>query len=64
PIELRGDNINANALAHGTSMNNRTCHIDIRQKFVTKKAMEGLIKVVWVSTDIQTADVFLKHTTS
>ena len=60
PIELRGDNINANALANGTSMNNRTRHIDIRQRFVTEKASEGLIKVVWVSTDIQTADIFTK----
>jgi len=60
PVVLRGDNINANALASGTSTNNRTRHIDIKHHFVTEKASEGLIRIEWVTSDDQTADIFTK----
>ena len=46
PIPLLGDNENANGLASGTTSNNRTRHIDLRQRYVTEKSAEGLIKVI------------------
>ena len=60
PVVLRGDNINTNALANGTSTNNRTHYIDIKYRFVTEKASEGLIRIEWVASDDQTADIFTK----
>jgi len=60
PVVLRDDNINTNALVSSTSTNNRTRHIDIKHRFVTEKASEGLIKIEWVTSDDQTADIFTK----
>lgn len=60
PVTLFGDNENANNLANGASPNNRTRHIDIRQRYVSDKSAEGIIKVVWVPTIEQVADIFTK----
>jgi len=60
PIPLLGDNENANGLASGMTSNNRTPHIDLRQRYVTEKSAEGLIKVMWVPTIDQAADIFTK----
>jgi len=59
-IPLLGDNENANGLTSGMTTNNRTRHIDLRQRYVTEKSAEGLIKVIWVPTIDQAADIFTK----
>ena len=60
PVELFGDNENANNLGNGTSMNNRTRHIAIRERFVTEKAATGDIKITWIPTADEAADIFTK----
>ena len=45
PVELFGDNENANGIANGTTINNRTRHIAIRECYVTEKATKGDIKI-------------------
>jgi len=59
-VTLFGDNENANNLANRISSNNRTRHIDIRQRYVTEKVSEGVIKVVWIPTSEQITDIFTK----
>ena len=60
PVKTYGDNDNANGLAAGRTINNRTRHIAIRERYVTENANEGFIQVIWVSTSIQAADMFTK----
>lgn len=60
PVRMLGDNANANNLANGTSVNNRTRHIALRERYVTSKATEGLIRVEKVGTNNQVADMLTK----
>lgn len=60
PVRMLGDNANANNLANGTTVNNRTRHIALRDRYVTAKAAEGLIRVEKVGTAEQVADMLTK----
>lgn len=60
PVVIRGDNKNANNLANNTSSNSRTRHIDIKQRYVLEKAKDGIIRMDWISTFEQVADMFTK----
>lgn len=60
PDELFGDNENANNLGNGTSTNNRTRHIAIRERYVTEKATSVDIKITWIPTADEAADIFTK----
>jgi len=42
-IEMRGDNFNANGIASGTIALNCTCHIEIRERYVSEKVRDGMI---------------------
>jgi len=57
---MRGDNFNANDIASGTIAPNHTCHIDIREHYVSEKVRDGMIMMKWVPTTEQTADIFTK----
>jgi len=48
------------ALGNGITMNNRTRHTEIRQRFVTSNAIEGLISIEKIHTDDEVADIFTK----
>jgi len=48
------------ALGNGMTMDNRTRHIEIRQRFVTSKAIDGLITIEKIHTDDEVADIFTK----
>ena len=45
PVHIFGENINANGIANNTSNSSRTRHIALRERFVSEKALEGMIKV-------------------
>ena len=61
PVEhMFGDNENANGIANGTTINSRTRHIAIRECYVTEKATKGDIKITWIPTSEEIADMFTK----
>ena len=60
PVILHGDNINANSLANNTASSSRTRHIALRERFVSEKALDGLVNIVKISSAEQIADIFTK----
>ena len=60
PVLVHGDNFNANNLASNTAHSARTRHIALRERFVTEKVLDGLIKILKIDTSEQLADIFTK----
>lgn len=60
PTVLRCDNTAAIALAQSDSTSQRSKHINVRFHFIRQAVREGTIKLDWVSTHQQPADVFTK----
>ena len=60
PTVIHGDNQSAIALAHGNQYHARTKHIDIRYHFIRYVIESGAIRLVYIPTDKQTADVLTK----
>lgn len=60
PTTIFGDNKSAIALAHGGNYHARTKHIDIRYHFIRYIIDAGSIKLIYCSTDEQTADTLTK----
>jgi len=61
PIKVRVDNVGAIYLAKNYSTSQRTKHIDIRTHFVREFIEEGMIKVVFVKSENNDADIFTKN---
>jgi hypothetical protein len=61
PIVVRCDNIDAIFMAENSSSGIRTRHIDTRYHFVCDHVEDGLIKVVFVKSSINDADMFTKN---
>ena len=57
------DNVGAIYIANNYTTGQRTKHIDIRTHFVREYIEEGIIKVVFVRSDENDADIFTKNTT-
>ena len=57
---LYGDNKSALALASNDAMHNRSKHIDIRHHFIRDAIAAGRIKIEWVTSQQQIADVLTK----
>ena len=57
---LYGDNKSAIAMAINDAMHNRSKHIDIRHHFIRDAITAGRIKIEWVSSQEQIADVLTK----
>lgn len=55
-----GDNQGTIALSKNGVKSERTKHIDIKYQFVTEKIKNGIVKLEWVPTDKQDADIFTK----
>ena len=55
-----GDNQGTIAISKNGVKSERTKHIDIKYQFVTETIANGIIKLVWVPTDKQDADIFTK----
>ena len=57
PIELLSDSMSAIAISKNDGNHQRTKHIDIRHHFVRELAKNGTIKITWVPTKNQVADI-------
>jgi hypothetical protein len=61
PMILEMDNKGAVDLSKNWSVSGRTRHDCIRQSFLRELVEEGLIEVVWIPTDKNSADLFTKN---
>ena len=50
----------ANNIAKGTTVSSRIRHIALRERYVTEKAVSGEIKITWIPTEHEVADMFTK----
>ena len=64
PIIVRVDNVGAIFMSENTSTSGRTKHIDIRYRYVNEMILDGFLKVVFVKTSENIADVFTKNVRS
>ena len=60
PITLLGDSNGSLTLARNPDQHARTKHIDVQYHFVREKVAEGLVRVAYVSTKAQLADIMTK----
>ena len=64
PIVMRVDNVGAIFMSENTSTSGRTKHIDIRYWYVNEMILDGFLKVLFVKTSENVADVFTKNVRS
>ncbi len=63
PIVIKVDNVGAIYLSNNYTTSQRTKHIDIRTHFVRQYIEDGIIKIVFVKSEDNDADIFTKNTT-
>ena len=61
PIAIRVDNIGAIFMSGNVVVSQRTKHIDVRYHFVREFVYDGFIKVIFVRTTENDADLFNKN---
>jgi hypothetical protein len=61
PMTINVDNVGAIYMTNISSTSNRTKHVDIRYHFVREYIEDGEIKVVFVKSENNIADVFTKN---
>ena len=61
PIVIRVDNIGAIFMSENVAVSQRTKHIDVRYRFVQQFVIDGFIKVIFVKTIDNDADIFTKN---
>ena len=61
PIKVRIDNIGAIFMAENVTTNNRTKHVDVRYKYVREFIEDDFIKVIFVKSAENCADIFTKN---
>jgi Reverse transcriptase-like len=61
PILIHCDNQSAIALASNDTFHQRTKHIDIRYHFIRQHVQSGDIKIKWIQTENQQADILTKR---
>ena len=61
PIIVRVDNVGAIFMSENVSSGSRTKHVDIRYHFVREYIEEGFVKIIFVRTKENVADVFTKN---
>jgi hypothetical protein len=61
PIEVNVDNIGAVYLSKNATTGNRTKHIDTRYHFVREYIEDGIVKVIFVRSEENDADIFTKN---
>jgi Reverse transcriptase (RNA-dependent DNA polymerase) len=62
PIVVRVDNVGAIYIGNNFSTSQRTKHIDVRAHFVREFIEDGIIKIVFIKSEDNDADVFTKNT--
>ena len=61
PMVLEVDNKGVVDLANNWSVGGRTRHISVRVNFLRELKEQGLLRVVWIPTDENSADLFTKN---
>lgn len=61
PIVCRVDNVGAIFIAENATATPKSKHIDIRTKYVTQYIADGFLKIIFVKTDENVADIFTKN---
>jgi hypothetical protein len=61
PITVHVDNVGAIFLANNRTTGERTKHVDIRHHFVREYIEEGIVKIVFVRSRENDADIFTKN---
>ena len=51
-------------MGENTSTSGRTKHVDIRYRYMNEMVMDGFLKIVFVKTKENVADIFTKNVTS
>ena len=64
PIVVREDNVGAIFMSKNALTSGCTKHIDIWYRFVNKMVIDGFLKIVFVKTKENVADMFTKNVTS
>ncbi len=62
PIVIEVDNVGAIYLANNHTTSQRTKHVDTRYHFVRNYIEDGILKVVFVRSEDNDADIFTKNT--
>ena len=60
PAQLAGDNTGSIAIAENKRNHNRVKHIDVRHHFIRNEVEEGGIKIRYVASSDNLADLFTK----
>ena len=61
PIEVKVDNVGAIYLSKSATTSNRTRHIDTRYHFVRDYIDDGILKIVFVRSEDNHADIMTKN---
>ena len=61
---MRVDNIGAIFMSKNTSTSGRTKHVDIRYRYVNEMVLDGFLKIQFVKTEENVADIFTKNVSS
>ena len=61
PIIVHCDNIGAIYLGNNAKLSQRTNHIDVKHHFVREYIEKGLIKIVFVRSEENEADIWTKN---
>ena len=61
PMILKVDNKGAKDLTHNWSTAGQTRHVDVRYHFLRELKEQGLIRIVWFSTEDNGSDIFTKN---
>jgi hypothetical protein len=62
PIIVRVDNVGAIFLTNNFSVSQRTKHIDTRTHFVREYVEDDIVKIIFIRSEDNTADIFTKNT--
>ena len=61
PIIVRVDNVGAIFIAENVAVSQRTKHIDVKYRFVQEFVMDGFLRIIFVRTAENQADIFTKN---
>ena len=61
PIIVRVDNVGAIFIAENVAVSQRTKHIDVKYRFVQEFVMDGFLRIIFVRTADNHADIFTKN---
>ena len=64
PIVVRNNNVGAIFMSENALTSGHTKHLDIRYRFVNETVIEGFLKIVFVKTKENVADIITKNVTS